>query len=100
MESNSHMKDLTKEGILLTQYYGLTHPSQPNYLASIAGDYFGLDHDGWVDVPHNVSTMVDLLDTRNIAWGGYFEGLPGPGYMGEGSTANDGRGWDYVRKHK
>jgi len=25
--------------------------------------------------------------------------LPGPGFMGAGSTAMDGTGWDYVRKH-
>jgi acid phosphatase len=47
-----------------------------------------------------VSTLVDLLDSRNIEWKGYFEGIAGPGYMGEGSTALDGSGWDYVRKHK
>jgi hypothetical protein len=51
-------------------------------------------------MPQNVSTLVDLFDSKNIDWRGYFEGLPGPGYMGEGSTAFDGSGWDYVRKHK
>ncbi|EKD19405.1 phosphoesterase [Drepanopeziza brunnea f. sp. 'multigermtubi' MB_m1] len=91
--------DLTKEGILLTSYYGLTHPSQPNYIASIGGDYFGLNHDGFVQIPGNVSNLVDLLDARRISWKGYFEGIPGPGYMGEGSTSADGSGWDYVRKH-
>jgi acid phosphatase len=84
----------------LTEYYGLTHPSQPNYIASVGGDYFGLNHDAFVRIPQNVSTLVDLFDTQNIDWRGYFEGLPGPGYMGEGSTALDGSGWDYVRKHK
>jgi len=82
------------------EYYGLTHPSQPNYIASICGDYFGLNHDGLVKIPSNVSTVVDLFDAKNIEWKGYFEGLPGPGYMGEGSTSSDGKGWDYVRKHK
>lgn len=84
----------------MTEYYGLTHPSQPNYIASVGGDYFGLNHDDFVRIPQNVSTLVDLFDSKNIDWRGYFEGLPGPGYMGEGSTAFDGSGWDYVRKHK
>ena len=84
----------------MTEYYGLTHPSQPNYIASVGGDYFGLNHDAFVRIPQNVSTLVDLFDTQNIDWRGYFEGIPGPGYMGEGSTALDGSGWDYVRKHK
>jgi len=90
--------DLTKEGILLTSYYGLTHPSQPNYIASVGGDYFGLNNDGFVRIPQNVSTLVDLFDTKDISWKGYFEGIPGPGYMGEQSTLPGG-GLDYVRKH-
>jgi acid phosphatase len=100
VDQNSDIVDLARQGILLTEYYGLTHPSQPNYIASIGGDYFGLNHDGFVTIPQNVSTLVDLLDTKNINWRGYFEGLPGPGFMAEGSTAFDGSGWDYVRKHK
>lgn len=100
VDKNADIIALAKEGVLLTQYYGLTHPSQPNYIASVGGDYFGLNHDGFVRIPENVSTLVDLLDIKNISWRGYFEGLPGPGYMGAGSTAMDGNGWDYVRKHK
>lgn len=97
---DSDLSELVKQGILLTDYYGLTHPSQPNYIASVGGDYFGLDHDEFIQVPENVSTIVDLLDTRNIDWRGYFQGVPGPGYMGPASTAADGSGFDYVRKHK
>jgi hypothetical protein len=100
VDKNSDIAGLAKQGILLTEYYGLTHPSQPNYIASVGGDYFGLNHDGFVRIPQNVSTLVDLFDSKDIDWRGYFEGLPGPGYMGEGSTAFDGSGWDYVRKHK
>ncbi|KAH8198530.1 hypothetical protein TruAng_007309 [Truncatella angustata] len=92
--------ELKKHGISQTRYYAQTHPSQPNYLASVAGDYFGLNHDEVVRVPKNVSTVVDLLEDKNISWGGYFEGNPGPGYMAAGSYAADGSGtWDYVRKH-
>jgi acid phosphatase len=89
------MKDLVRQGILLTEYFAHTHPSQPNYIASVGGDYFGLNHDEFVQLPANVSTLVDLLETRNIDWRGYFEGVPGPGYMGPESTA-----LNYVRKHK
>jgi acid phosphatase len=65
----------------------------------VAGDYFGLNHDLVVNVPKNVSTVVDLLEDKNVTWGGYFEGLPGPGYMAVGSYDQNGT-WDYVRKHK
>jgi len=30
---NAFMKDLASPGISLTKYFGLTHPSQPNYIA-------------------------------------------------------------------
>ncbi|CAJ2511195.1 Uu.00g068200.m01.CDS01 [Anthostomella pinea] len=95
--------DIRKHGILQTRYYAQTHPSQPNYLAAVGGDYFGLDHDEFLRIPENVSTIVDLLDTRQIGWRGYFEGNPGPGYMAVGSISSsqstpDGN-WDYVRKH-
>ena len=92
-------KDLKKHGLLLTRYYAHTHPSQPNYLAAIAGDYFGLNHDDDIRIPENVSTIVDLLESKDISWAGYFEGLPGPGFMYQGSEDKDGN-WDYVRKHK
>lgn len=92
--------EVKKQGIMLTQYYGLTHPSQPNYLASVAGDYFGLNHDGFVEVPANVSTLIDLFDAKHMDWRGYFEDVPGTGYLGPGGTAEDGSGWAYVRKHK
>lgn len=90
--------DLKRFGILQTRYYAHTHPSQPNYIAAVGGDYFGLDHDEVVRIPSNVSTIVDLLDEKSISWRGYFEGNPGPGYMAEGSYDIHGM-WDYVRKH-
>ena len=33
---------LAQQGIALNNYFGVTHPSEPNYLASICGDHFGL----------------------------------------------------------
>ena len=97
----AHFADLKREGISLTKFYAQTHPSQPNYIAAIGGDYFGINHDDHVRIPENISTVVDLLDTKEITWGGYFEDLPGPGFMGQASEGSTGNGtWDYVRKHK
>ncbi|KAI0970910.1 phosphoesterase family-domain-containing protein [Xylaria arbuscula] len=102
--ADSAFADLKRFGILQTRYYAHTHPSQPNYLAAVAGDYWGLDHDEVVRIPENVSTIVDLLEPKQITWKGYFEGIPGPGYMAEASVGrpenqSPNGTWDYVRKH-
>jgi len=46
----------------------VTHPSEPNYVASISGDNFGMDNDNFNSIPQNVSTVVDLLEARGISW--------------------------------
>ncbi|KAI0403463.1 phosphoesterase family-domain-containing protein [Xylaria palmicola] len=96
--------DLKRFGILQTRYYAHTHPSQPNYLAAVGGDYWGLDHDDVVRIPANISTIVDILEPEKISWRGYFEGMPGPGYMagasvGRPENQSPSGTWDYVRKH-
>ncbi|KAI1820939.1 phosphoesterase family-domain-containing protein [Xylaria intraflava] len=101
---DSALSELKRFGILQTRYYAQTHPSQPNYLAAVGGDYWGLDHDEVVRIPSNISTIVDLLEPEQISWKGYFEGIPGPGYMAEASVGrpenhSPSGSWDYVRKH-
>jgi acid phosphatase len=96
---NSNLQWLAERGITLTNYFAVTHPSQPNYAAAVAGDYFGMDHDDFVSFPPNIFTVADLLDTRNISWGEYQEHIPHAGFRGMNysnqATAED----DYVRKH-
>jgi len=90
---------LAKYGIRLTNYFALTHTSEPNYLASAAGDYFGLPNDNFLYVPSNVSSIVDLLDTKGISWSEYQQHMPYAGYQGfQWLNQNTGAN-DYVRKH-
>ncbi|CAR29387.1 ZYRO0G07480p [Zygosaccharomyces rouxii] len=93
------MKWLAKRGITLDNYWALTHPSQPNYVASVGGDYFALDHDEYVTVPKNVSTIADLLDSKGISWGEYLEDMPYSGYQGFEYLNQKTQANDYVRKH-
>lgn len=86
-------------GITLTNYFAVTHPSQPNYMASIAGDYFGMDHDDFSQSPQNISTVIDLLESRGISWGHYQEGMPYSGYEGLIYYNPKTENTDYVRKH-
>jgi acid phosphatase len=93
------MQELAKEGILLTNYFALTHPSEPNYLASAAGDYFGLGGDQMIQIPANISSIVDLLESKGISWAEYQEDLPYAGYQGFQYLNQKTGANDYVRKH-
>jgi hypothetical protein len=68
------MAALGDKGIVLTNYFGATHPSEPQYFAIHGGDNFGMDQDNFQQIPSNVSTIgifwtqreYLLVDTRRI----------------------------------
>ncbi|KIM65607.1 hypothetical protein SCLCIDRAFT_22508 [Scleroderma citrinum Foug A] len=96
--ASSVYQELSAQGITLTGYYALTHPSEPNYLASVGGDFWGLASDDFVTIPANISTVVDLLELEGISWAEYMENMPTDGYQGYNYTNSDGYTY-YVRKH-
>jgi hypothetical protein len=58
-------------------YFGVTHPSMPNYLAAIAGDNFGIQDDNDQNVVHlNRRNIVDQLEAAGIRWDAYMQDLP------------------------
>lgn len=76
---------------LLTQYHAITHPSLPNYLALVSGDFFGIQKD-CVDCFVKAPSLPDLLEASGRSWKAYVEGLPAAGFLGSSS----GR---YAMKH-
>lgn len=96
---DENMAWLAEQGIVLDNYWALTHPSEPNYLASVSGDYFALDDDRFIAMPSNISTIIDLLDTKNISWAEYQEHLPYTGFLGFNYSNQENFANDYVRKH-
>jgi len=84
------LKTLAERGASLVDYHALTHPSQPNYIAMVAGSPHGVTGSDPVllDVPH----LGDLLERRGLRWKVYAEGYPGDCFLGMES----GR---YVRRH-
>jgi len=75
----------------LTRYYGVTHPSLPNYLALVSGSTQGITTDctGCVVAAQN---LADTIEASGRTWKTYAEGLPAPGFLG----AARGR---YAKKH-
>lgn len=90
---------LAKQGITLENYFGVTHPSEPNYVASHGGDYFGMDNDDLNFIDANISTIVDLLEDKGISWGEYQEDMPYSGFEGYAWVNQATGANDYVRKH-
>jgi hypothetical protein len=88
-----------KKGITLTNYFAVTHPSEPNYMAAIAGDYFGMENDNFNRADRNISTVIDLLENRGISWAHYQEDMPYSGFEGFGWKNQKNGANDYVRKH-
>ena len=48
-------QNLTKQGILLDSFYAVTHPSEPNYIAAIGGDFFGAMDDNFCECQRSTS---------------------------------------------
>ncbi len=68
---------------LATDYYGVTHPSEPNYVALLGGSTYGVTNDNpyylnRVDKP----SVISQLDAAHVSWKAYLQGLPHPGYQG------------------
>ena len=81
---------------LLSQYYGVEHPSLPNYVASIAGTTFGV-RDDRSPATYNFTgpTILDLLEQKGVSWKMYAEKYPG----GCSTAPTDGVPHSYAAKH-
>jgi hypothetical protein len=71
---NPFMRDLATKGVRLSNYFGVTHPSQPNYIASIGGLPFVTDDHCPTNLPQ--TNLVDLLEAKGVTWKAYMEDLP------------------------
>src|SRR5438876_6589452 len=65
----------------LTQYYGVAHPSLPNYLALVSGSTHRIVDDCTSCVVDG-SNLADELETAHKTWKLYAEDLPRVGYTG------------------
>jgi hypothetical protein len=62
------------------KYYGVTHPSQPNYIAMLGGDTFGITNDRAIRPPLDKKNLIDQLEPHHT-WAAYMESAPQPGYL-------------------
>lgn len=55
---------MKEQGILLSQYYAVTHPSEPNYAAAAGGDFWAMHDDNYYNIP---SKYVLCMFDSNLA---------------------------------
>lgn len=85
---------LAKTYGLATHYYGVAHPSLPNYVALIAGDTFGSHSDNPAQ-RFQGPTLAGQLEAKGLSWRAYLETLPAAGFSG----AYGGNPVLYAKKH-
>jgi hypothetical protein len=73
-----YITGLAQQYAMAANYYGVTHPSEPNYVATISGSNWGLN----ADVPtyeYDHSNLVDQLEAKHLTWAAYMESMPSVG---------------------
>lgn len=86
-----YINALAKRGMLFTQSFGVTHPSQPNYIALFSGSTHGVTND---DCPQELSgdNLASALAAKRLSFASYAELLPAPASL----ECHNGA---YQRKH-
>ena len=70
---------------LATNYTGVADPSEPNYVAMLGGDTFGISSDDPYFFPGQTvgaDNLMSQLEAAGKTWRGYFQNMPYPGYRG------------------
>jgi phosphatidylinositol-3-phosphatase len=86
-----YINSLARRYGLATRFFGIQHPSLPNYLALLGGSTFGIQ-DNCDDCSIQGPSLVDQLEKAGISWRAYMEGLPSPCSQ----TTSDG---EYTKHH-
>lgn len=89
--SASYIHALAKRGVSFTESYGVSHPSQPNYLALFSGSTQGITND---TCPHtfNTDNLASSLLAAGLNFASFSESLPKRGDLSCALGA-------YQRKH-
>jgi hypothetical protein len=85
---------------LATDYTGVGHPSEPNYIALFSGSTQGVADDG----THNLSAtnLADQLEAKGKTWSVFVQDYPGGCFNGSSSGGTGegiGTAGNYARKH-
>jgi hypothetical protein len=91
---------LSQQGANFTDSHGVTHPSEPNYIALFSGSTQGVTGDPCPapGAPFAAPNLGQELIAAGLSFGGYSESMPSVGFTGCRAAA-DGDPAAYVYKH-
>jgi hypothetical protein len=89
--TSPYVNSLARRYASATSYFGVRHPSLPNYLALTAGTTFGVDTN-CTDCQQSGESIVDQLEAAGVSWKAYMGGMPGACFKGAVSG-------QYAKKH-
>lgn len=91
----SFLARLKEDGAFLSNYHGVAHPSQPNYIALISGSVKGVDGDTPPSTPINSKDHPHLGSKGRLpSWTAYVESYPERRW-----DQNEGDPKPYARRH-
>ncbi len=105
VKGNPYMRTLAAKGIELANYFGVMHPSNTNYVASIAGEICNVSQDPLYytlmpspmkpapgPAPFSQKTIVDTLAENQLDWRAYMESYSTVDYPPSLAPVNDSTG--------
>lgn len=89
-----YVNSLAHTYALSANYFAVSHPSLPNYLALGGGSTFGITDDCTDCHVAGAPSLVNQLDAAGISWTDYQEGMPSACFAGADSASGQ-----YAKKH-
>jgi acid phosphatase len=90
-QTTPYINSLAQRGMLFTESYGVTHPSQPNYLALFSGSTHNITND-YCLLELKGDNLASNLISHHFSFSIYSESMPEASYSGCMSGS-------YMRKH-
>ena len=88
-----YINSLAAGGASFTNFFAISHPSQPNYLQFFSGASQGVTTNNTpLDLPYSTANLGASLINAGHTFAGYSEDLPYAGFVGDAATY-------YVRRH-
>jgi len=74
----TYMTTLANTYGLTTQYTAVSHPSEPNYLALVGGDTFGISSNGVCCWTLKSTNLIDRIENAGLTWQAWAEDASSP----------------------